>query len=41
MGKKNKEPTRFISLEEFKQHLTNMTDDGIHVRDDGEFSFWF
>lgn len=41
MGKKNKEPTRFISLEEFKQHLTNMTDDGIHVRDDGEFSFGF
>jgi SAM-dependent methyltransferase len=41
MGKKNKEPTRFISLEEFRQHLTNMTDDGIHVRDDGEFSFGF
>ena len=41
MGKKNKEPARFISLEEFKTHLTNLTAEGIHVRDDGEFSFGF
>lgn len=37
--KKNLE--NFISLEEFREYLTNMTEDGIHVRDDGEFSFGF
>jgi 2-polyprenyl-3-methyl-5-hydroxy-6-metoxy-1,4-benzoquinol methylase len=42
MGKKsNAEEPRFITLEEFKSHLTNMTDDGIYIRTDGEFSFGF
>jgi 2-polyprenyl-3-methyl-5-hydroxy-6-metoxy-1,4-benzoquinol methylase len=42
MGKKeNPVEQRFITLDEFKSHLSNMTDDGIHIRTDGEFSFGF
>ena len=42
MGKKGAVvEQRFITLDEFKSHLSNMTDEGIHFRDDGEFSFGF
>lgn len=41
MPKNNKQPERHITLEEFTSHLSNMTEDGIHFRDDGEFSFGF
>ena len=42
MGKSNPEETRFISFEEFKEHLSNMSEDGIVVRPDNEeFSFGF
>ena len=30
-----------ITLEQFRQFLTNMTDEGVQVRNDGEFSFGF
>lgn len=42
MGKKGASlEQRFITLDEFESHLSNMTEDGIHFRDDGEFSFGF
>lgn len=30
-----------VSLDEFKKYLSNMTSDGVQVREDGEFSFGF
>lgn len=42
MGKKDESvEQKFITLDEFKSHLSNMTEDGIHIRNDGEFSFGF
>ena len=35
------QPPRHITLDEFKQHLTNMSSEGVTMRDDGEFSFGF
>jgi 2-polyprenyl-3-methyl-5-hydroxy-6-metoxy-1,4-benzoquinol methylase len=43
MDKKNIETSteNFITLEEFKKHLSNMSDEGVIMRNDGEFSFGF
>lgn len=38
---KNKQSERYITLEEFTSHLTNMSNEGVIMRDDGEFSFGF
>lgn len=35
------EEANIVTLEQFKQFLTNMSDEGVIVRDDGEFSFGF
>lgn len=37
----NQPQENFITLDEFKKHLSNMSEDGITMRDDGEFSFGF
>lgn len=45
MGKKSLNASvsqeNLITLEEFKKHLSNMSDEGVTMRDDGEFSFGF
>lgn len=40
-GVKIMDDQKIITLEEFKNFLTNMTPDGVSIRSDGEFSFGF
>lgn len=35
------EENNFVTLDQFKEYLTNMTSDGVTIREDGEFSFGF